>query len=306
MVGVPALVRWPWGPSSRICWPIPRTWKRADEDRRAQDGREQGDAAGDEEGDHLAARSPAASRSSTSAGHDPVVEGDDAGRRRPGSSRGPCRRPRPRRRGGRRPGPGRWPPAGRARPTTRLGPVARRPATSSMIASGSSRPGVVGREDGQVGQAGRDVAHERALGVVAVAAAAEDDDHPAGRPPAMLPGRPQARLQAGRACGRSRRPPGRAGPGRPARSGRAPTRAADSPSATAAGRHVELAGGGGRGQGVGHVERAAGPQPHRVPVPPEAGAVRAELEAGGVGEGERAGWAGGPRPAGAGPTGRRR
>ena len=27
MVGVPALVAWPSGPSSRICWPIPRAWK---------------------------------------------------------------------------------------------------------------------------------------------------------------------------------------------------------------------------------------------------------------------------------------
>ena len=42
------------------------------------------------------------------------------------------------------------------------------------------RAGVVVGNDQQVGVAGRELAHQWALGAVAVAAAAEDDDQPAG------------------------------------------------------------------------------------------------------------------------------
>ena len=61
-------------------------------------------------------------------------------------------------------------------------PIARcRRVISAMMAVGILAARVVGRDDGDVGQAPRDRAHQRALAAVAIAAAAEDADQPARR-----------------------------------------------------------------------------------------------------------------------------
>ena len=128
---------------------------------------------------------------------------------------------------------------------------------SSMIAAGSSDAGVVGGQHGQVGQPGRHLAHERTLGPVAVAPAAEAPRLAgyADRRPAMLPGRAGGTPPGRRGCGRSRPTPRTAGPDRPPRGGPGTDDRRREPSATTAAGHAELAGGGGRGQGVGDVER---------------------------------------------------
>ena len=55
------------------------------------------------------------------------------------------------------------------------------PATiSSMIACGSSLRGLSDVTIDEIGELGCDPAHQRPLAAVAVAAAAEDADHPAG------------------------------------------------------------------------------------------------------------------------------
>ena len=69
--------------------------------------------------------------------------------------------------------------------------------TASMMAAGSSLRGLSEVTTTTSAPRGRDLPHERALGAVAVAAAAEDHDHPARRRP--LAGRGQ---QPGQAVGR--------------------------------------------------------------------------------------------------------
>ena len=178
MVGVPALVLWPWGPSSRIGWPMWRRVQHGDEHLGADERQRQGDAGGDEEADHAAHRRVRAHSSATT---DAVVERGDARRRCPGWSRGPCRPPARRRRAGRRRGPGRWRRGGRARPRGRphAGVDASNPCfTASMMAAVSSW-----RELSAVSTTSRppggDLAHGRALGGVAVATAAEHHHDPA-------------------------------------------------------------------------------------------------------------------------------
>ena len=85
------------------------------------------------------------------------------------------------------------------------------PDLAPMMANRILGPGVVGGEHDPVGQLAGHPAHDRALGRVAVTAAAEHDDAPARRRPA--PGRRRAPARARRGCGRSRRPPRT--PGRP-------------------------------------------------------------------------------------------
>ena len=81
---------------------------------------------------------------------------------------------------GQRRSPARSPRAGRPR---RARPRARcRPTISATIASGSSERGLSLVTIDDVGQPRGDRAHQRALAAVAVAARAEDDDHPRRRP----------------------------------------------------------------------------------------------------------------------------
>ena len=136
------------------------------------------------------------------AGHHQHVAVAQHGRRRRGSPRG-----------------GRRSPAGPGAPAR----------ISARMAAGSSRARIVVGDDGDVGQAGGDRAHQRPLAAVAVAAGAEDHDQPAARragaaPSAPSPGR--------RACGRSRhRPRRRAARRRRAAAGPARPRAAPAPRA---------------------------------------------------------------------------
>ena len=98
-----------------------------------------------------------------------------------------------------------------------------RRSTAARMAAGSSRARIVVGDDGDVGQPAGDLAHQRALALVAVAAGAEHHDQPAAwragaGPSAPSPGR--------RACGRSRHRPRRRlrpGPTRCSRPG-APSR----------------------------------------------------------------------------------
>ena len=107
--------------------------------------------------------------------------------------------------------------AGRARTSTP--PPSPAPArTSAMIASGSSERGLSEVTIARSEPLGAGPPHLRPLVAVAVAAGAEDRDHPAlGQPP----GGARGRSRASRACGRSRRGRRSPGPRRPARSGRA-------------------------------------------------------------------------------------
>ena len=114
---------------------------------------------------------------------------------------------------------------------------------------------VVRGQDHPVGEAGRHLAHLRPLARVAVAAGADDDDHPAARPRPR--GRPPARPPGRRACGRSRRARRTAGPRRPARTGPGPAAPRPGPSAIVAVGDAEPGGGGGGRQRVAHVEAAA-------------------------------------------------
>ena len=163
----------------------------------AEQGGHEAEAAGDEEGNHgwsrtfRGAAGPRDGADDGGAGerlsrHHPVVERDSAGRRPSGWSRGPCRRPRRRRRGGRRPPPARWRRAGRARPRP-AAPAGTPARISSMIARGSSERGLSEVRIDPVGEPGRHLPHDRALGAVAVAAAAEHDGQPA-RPRDQLAG----------------------------------------------------------------------------------------------------------------------
>ena len=107
---------------------------------------------------------------------------------------------------------------------------------SSMMRSGSSRARVVGGDHDDVAQACRDHAHQRALGPIAIAAAAEHRDEPAAAP-AGAPSR--AGSSARRRCARSRRRRARrrrrsTRPG----SGRARPRAPRRPASIAVERHV--------------------------------------------------------------------
>ncbi len=107
-------------------------------------------------------------------------------RRSPGRSRGPCRRPAPRRRPGPTHGlvdglaaladldaPRRQPPG--------PGEASAAPASiAARIVGGVLGAGVVVGDHEDVGEPGGDLAHDRPLALVAVAAGAEHDDHPAG------------------------------------------------------------------------------------------------------------------------------
>ena len=102
-------------------------------------------------------------------------------RRSPGSPRGPCRRSAPRRRRRRHAARQRSRRAGPRSRSRRCG--ARRPATiSAMIGAGTSRRGLSLVTTTRCGQPLGDRGHQRALGAVAVAAAAEDaPQHAAAR-----------------------------------------------------------------------------------------------------------------------------
>ena len=142
---------------------------------------------------------------------------------------------------GRRPSAARWPgPAvglddaavGRDR---WLAGAIRPPRTSSMIGRGSSCRGLSDVRTATVGQSRRHLAHQRPLGPVAVAAAAEHDQHP-GHPPASAAGLGQHDLEAGRRVGvvdedreRRRQSPDRSTGRRRPRAGPGPTGAWPSP-----------------------------------------------------------------------------
>ncbi len=118
-------------------------------------------------------------------------------------------------------------------------PRARSPISSAPGRGGENRGADRGRvlrarivvgDDDDVGRAGRDLAHDRPLARVAVAAAAEDDDR-AGR--ARRGAARPAPSPARRACGRSRRTRRRRGSRRPARADPARLRAPASAAKTA-------------------------------------------------------------------------
>ena len=122
---------------------------------------------------------------------------------------------------GRRP-PRRWPRRGRRprapRPRCAAG-TASAPASMARADRGRIlRARVVVGDDQHVGAARGHLAHHRPLAAVAVAAAAEHDDQPAG---GERPQRRAARPRPRPACGCSRRRPGTAGRRRCAPSGRA-------------------------------------------------------------------------------------
>ena len=182
---------------------------------------------------------------------------------------------------------------------------------SSMIASGSSLRGLSEVTIATSARRVDDRAHERALGPVAVAAAAEDADA-GGRRRADAP--PRARSRAPRACARSRRARRTAGPRRPARSARARRRRARrrgrSPRPAMSSRRA----GRDSAEDVLDVEAAPEPRPQREAGRPEAGRgrrqlelVRADLGVVGEAEGEDARpRARAARPPAGGRTGRRR
>ena len=147
-----------------------------------------------------------------------VVEGMDRRRRRSGPAHGPCRPP-PARRRRRSSGDG------RARMASRRSPISSAPGaparTSARMAAGSSRRGLSSVTMATSASARGDLAHQRALAAVAVAAGAEHHDQLAARVRAQ---RLQHRLQAvrrvgvvdiGLAAARRRRRRAAAGPARP-------------------------------------------------------------------------------------------
>ena len=110
--------------------------------------------------------------------HRLVVRERQHGRcRRSGRSRGPCRRSAARRRA--RAG------ATPARMASARSPISRAPGApariSARMARGRLAPRIVVGDDDVVGVLGRDAPHDRPLALVAVAAAAEHADEPAGR-----------------------------------------------------------------------------------------------------------------------------
>ena len=237
MVGVPALATWVAGPSSLMCWPISRLPEVADEKGGGEDGDPQRDAPRDEQSEHVASgfRMRAAGAEPTAAGAAVTPTGGAVGAPAPRCS-GPTRSaptgpgaPRPRRRRAdarpRSPDRSRGPcpamtttspgaAASRARriATPRSGSTTTRglsrppgipPSTSSMMARRILVAWVVRRHEGEVAQARRHRAHQRALGPVPVPAAPEDAQHPTARRERSEP-RP-APPRARRACARSRR-----------------------------------------------------------------------------------------------------
>ncbi len=143
---------------------------------------------------------------------------------------------------------------------------------------------VVGGEDGEVGQAGGDLAHQRSLGPVAVAAAAEDHQHTPG--PGHAAGTGEGLLKGVGGVGVvDQHREGLAPVDRLVAAGhRCQVR---QPGRHRAGRHPELAGCGRRRQGVGDIDRAGQAQANRLALPREAGAQAVIGEVVGVGHGER-------------------
>ena len=141
-------------------------------------------------------------------------------RRPPARPRVPC--PRPGRCRRRVPARTAYAIASRRSPTstTSAGASSGTPARiAARIAPGSSVRGLSSVTTSRSAEPGRDLAHQRSLAAVAVAARADHDDQPSGGQ------RPQ-RLQRGgaprRACARSRRSPASPGRRRPAPAGREP------------------------------------------------------------------------------------
>ena len=134
---------------------------------------------------------------------------------------------------------------------------------------------IVGRDDDAVGEAADDLAHQRPLGAVAVAAAAEDADQAAGRQAARLA---QGRSRARPACARSRRGRRTAGPRRPARSARARPATCSTPRTIALVLEAEQARRRDGAEDVLDVEASAKPRAHGQPGGPEARRGRRQLE----------------------------
>ncbi len=188
MVGVPALEKWPSGPSSRICWPMPRAWRvrmrigvpRMAASRAAAPAIEQ-----------CYQRRAPGQLTEDLGGDGAVVEGADVGAHDLGrlvalagqdDDVAGLRRLQGQGDGG--------PAVGLD--DERLGPAHAGP---DLLGDGRGvlAAGVVGGEDGEVGHPGGDLAHQRALGPVPVATAAEDDQHPPG--PGHAAGAGQGLLQ---------------------------------------------------------------------------------------------------------------
>ncbi len=205
--------------------------------------------------------------------HDAVVEGVHGAVRPPGRSRGPCPPPRRCRR------------AGACATASRI--AARRSPTSCTSARSASGTGggagehlgadrrgvlaarVVVGDHQHVGEPGRDLAHQRPLAGVAVAAGADHDDQPPGGERAQARQRGRRRR---RACGRSPRRPGSPGRRRPARAGRARRPTRPSPRPAPAASKPSLAEGGDRAERVGDVEVAGQRHPRRERLARRAGA----------------------------------
>ena len=178
MVGVPALVRWPAGPSSRIGWPT--RWRVSQPMRKRVPTSDTASAiaGGHEEADHASRPPVRGGRASSLARRPPG--------RRTATTVSPMvwvvSWPLPAITTA-SPGAGRGQGQGDGRPAVGLDQRARRRAdrwcvripvlTASMMAPVVLPPRVVGRQDYTIGQRGRHLAHGRALGGVALAAAAE-------------------------------------------------------------------------------------------------------------------------------------
>ena len=168
-----------------------------DQHRGGQHGHPQGDAARGHQRDHRSAPRPAVGQRRP--GHRPGRRRAGAGRPPPGWSRGPCRPPPPRRRVGRGRPPGRWR-RRRSGSTTSSAALAGTPArTWSMMAAGSSDRGLSEVRTATSASRPGHLAHQRALGRVPVAPAAEHAHHPAVA--GQTPGRGQGHVQAGRGVG---------------------------------------------------------------------------------------------------------
>ena len=183
MVGVPALEKCPAGPSSRICWPMPRARSWLISNGCPQDGDQKSHAAGNQQRLHLAPTRRVAARRPARVGSARLSASGRPGPRRrrrtarrgsqnPGQSRGLCRRSARRRRPW--PSPGRSAMA-RARSTSTRGAAAPVGAAGHLFDDGQRLliARVVRGDDDHVRQLAGDLAHERALGPVPVAAGAE-------------------------------------------------------------------------------------------------------------------------------------